>query len=141
MFMIRFRVNPNLNPNLSFIPNWSVIAMPIDEYIERPLRPSGWQAVKIINGIIACLKFGLSLLLMLVAMEFNPSLFLALVVGYLIGDYVFYDFNLDIEMGVHKPLFRQGGRVGSLIRRILCIPQTEVDLNANLDINVTYSDT
>ena len=49
---------------------------------------------------IGCsLRFGLGLMLMLVAMTENPLLFLALMVGYAIGEYLF----LDTEQRVTKP--------------------------------------
>jgi hypothetical protein len=45
-------------------------------------------------------------------MTFNPSLFLALVIGYLLGDYICCDFHLDLNMGVYKALYKDGGIAG-----------------------------
>jgi len=58
-------------------------------------RPAGWAVVKLLRSTVVAMRYLLSLMLMLVAMTFNPSLFLALVVGYLAGDYLCYDYRLD----------------------------------------------
>ena len=58
-------------------------------------RPAGWAAVKLLRATVAAVRYLLGLMMMLVAMTFNPSLFLALVVGYLAGDYLCYDYRLD----------------------------------------------
>ena len=36
-------------------------------------------------------------MLMLVAMSYNPMLFLALVIGYAIGDYIFFGLQLKLS--------------------------------------------
>ena len=61
-----------------------------------PLRPIGWTTVKMILGLLNAVKYAMSLFLMLVAMTFNPSLFLALFVGYWAGDMLFCDFELNL---------------------------------------------
>ena len=86
--------------------------------IEKIKRPMGWQAVKIVHGLLTGTRYGLSLLLMLVAMTFNPSLFLALVVGYIFGDYLCCDFHIDMKMGVYNT--PRGGLAGPFLQRLLC---------------------
>ena len=49
--------------------------------------------LRIIHSVLGAIHYGLSLLLMLVAMTFNSALFVALIIGYLIGDYIFYHLN------------------------------------------------
>ena len=46
--------------------------------------------LRLLHAVLSGLNYELALLLMLVAMTFNPSLFLALMTGYSIGDFVFY---------------------------------------------------
>ncbi len=82
--------------------------------------------VKIIHGILTATKYGLSLMLMFLAMTLNPSLFLALFVGHFCGDYLFGDMNLDIHMNCATPLFNNGGVVGTIIRWALCVPLEDV---------------
>ena len=49
--------------------------------------------LRIVHSVLGAIHYGLSLLLMLVAMTFNSALFVALIIGYLIGDYIFYHLN------------------------------------------------
>ena len=91
--------------------------------IEKIKRPVGWQAVKIIHGLLAGTSYGLSLLLMLVAMTYNPSLFLALFVGYIFGDYLCCDFHIDMKMGVYNT--PRGGLAGPFLQRLLCQKKNE----------------
>ena len=86
--------------------------------VEKVKRPIGWQVVKFIHGLLSGTRYGLSLLLMLVAMTFNPSLFLALFVGYIIGDYLCCDFHIDMKMGVYNT--PRGGLAGPFLQRLLC---------------------
>ena len=53
-------------------------------------QSSYFLKLRIAHAIIGGLLYGLALMLMLVAMTYNPSLFLALVVGFVIGDYLFF---------------------------------------------------
>lgn len=85
-----------------------------------PVRPRGWMTVKIIYSVICAIKYALALFLMLVAMTMNPSLFLALFVGYLLGDFIFCDYKLNSAMGYTKPLKDFGGAVRTLIEIALC---------------------
>ena len=57
-----------------------------DEFIEA----SRYLLLRLLHSIFSGLNYGMALMLMLVAMTFNPSLFLALVIGYSIGDFVFF---------------------------------------------------
>ena len=67
-------------------------------------RPRGWTTVKILFGLVSACKYGLTLMLMLVAMTMNPSLFLALFVGYLLGDLIFCDYKLNSLLGARRPI-------------------------------------
>jgi hypothetical protein len=46
---------------------------------------------RVVHAVVSAINYGFALLLMLVAMTYNPSLFLALVVGYGAGDMIFYN--------------------------------------------------
>ena len=46
--------------------------------------------MRLLHALLNALNYGLALMLMLVAMTFNPCLFLALVIGYGLGDYYFF---------------------------------------------------
>ena len=49
-----------------------------------------------VHSLIGTMHYGLSLLLMLVAMTFNSALFVALITGYFIGDLLFYHLNPSV---------------------------------------------
>ena len=51
---------------------------------------SRYLVLRVLHSVMAGVNYGIALLLMLIAMTFNPALFLALVVGYTIGDFVFF---------------------------------------------------
>ena len=91
---------------------------------ERSPRPVGWSSLKILHSLITGLNYGLSLMIMLIAMSFIPSLFLAIFIGGCIGEYVTCDFRLDLSMGLYSPLSRYSGLSGWIIRRVLCLPVT-----------------
>lgn len=46
--------------------------------------------LRLLHSIISGLNYGLALSLMLIAMTYNPSLLLALIVGYCVGDFMFF---------------------------------------------------
>ena len=46
--------------------------------------------LRLLHSILSGINYGIALTLMLIAMTFNPSLFLALVIGYSIGDFIFF---------------------------------------------------
>ena len=47
------------------------------------------QRLRIKHAVFQGLNYGMALMLMLVAMTYNPTLFLGLMIGYGIGDYIF----------------------------------------------------
>lgn len=57
---------------------------------EEKISVAKYWWFRLLHAVLSGLNYGLALLLMLVAMTFNPSLFLALMVGYSIGDFVFF---------------------------------------------------
>lgn len=92
--------------------------------IMKPLkRPVGWRSLKLIHSTVAGINYGLSLMLMLVAMTFIPSLFLALFIGSVLGEYVSCDHHIDLAMGAMKPRSHFGGFVERMIRFVLCVRQ------------------
>mmetsp|Transcript_15721 Transcript_15721/g.21595 ORF Transcript_15721/g.21595 Transcript_15721/m.21595 type:complete len:487 (+) Transcript_15721:50-1510(+) len=94
-------------------------------------RPKGWATVKILYGLLCACKFALTLFLMLIAMTLNPSLFLALFVGYLLGDFLFCDYKLNVLMGGHHPLQDHGGIVRKLLQMSLCVNSSQQSHEAN----------
>lgn len=46
--------------------------------------------LRLLHSVLSGLNYGLALLLMLVAMNYNPNLFIALITGYAIGDFIFF---------------------------------------------------
>ena len=48
------------------------------------------RILRLLHAILGGMSYGLAMLLMLVAMTYNPSLFLALVIGYTVGDFIFF---------------------------------------------------
>ena len=94
----------------------------------RLVRPNGWIVLKLLHGLMMGCQYGLSLLLMLVrfflfqycvddkvfaflklrtkqfqilqvAMSMNPSLILALCLGYAVGDVLLAEHNYDLQSG------------------------------------------
>lgn len=57
---------------------------------ERLLGPSNFLLLRLLHSVLSGYNYGVALVLMLIAMTFNPSLFLALVIGYALGDFIFY---------------------------------------------------
>lgn len=49
--------------------------------------------LRLTHSLISAASYGLALLLMLVSMTYNCGLFLALVIGYFIGDLLFFRYN------------------------------------------------
>lgn len=88
----------------------------------RARRPIGWHVVKTMHGLLTATKYTLSLFLMLTAMAMVPALMLALFVGYWVGDILFADFLIDMDMDACAPLFEEGGVVGLLLRWALLAP-------------------
>jgi hypothetical protein len=61
-----------------------------DAPAHKDISVTKYMWLRLLHAVLSGLNYGLALLLMLVAMTFNPSLFLALMTGYSIGDFVFY---------------------------------------------------
>jgi Ctr copper transporter family len=116
--MLKFLSNPNVYVAVSDMPSTPSSAQPT-------ARPTGWAVVKLLYATLSAVKYGLSLMLMLVAMSFIPSLFLALVVGYLIGTYCICDTDIDMNMNVGKDLWANGGVMGTVFRTCLCLGSHE----------------
>ena len=57
---------------------------------EKKLGPSNFLLLRLLHSVLSGYNYGVALILMLIAMTFNPSLFLALVIGYALGDFIFY---------------------------------------------------
>lgn len=57
---------------------------------EKKLGPSTYLLLRLLHSVLSGYNYGVALVLMLIAMTFNPSLFLALVIGYAFGDFIFY---------------------------------------------------
>jgi Ctr copper transporter family len=87
----------------------------------RRIRPYGWLAIKMVLSIISGIRYALFLMLMLVAMTFNTSLFIALLFGYLAGDYICCDFHVNIKMGAYNN--SEGGPLGPAMKSVLCISE------------------
>lgn len=54
---------------------------------------SPWKkkyGLRILHALLSGLNYGVALLLMLIAMTYNPGLFLALIFGYAVGDFLFF---------------------------------------------------
>ena len=66
-----------------------------DGQADKILRPGGWFLLKVAYGSVVACNYALSLMFVLIAITFNPSLFLALFVGYLIGGYICCELNID----------------------------------------------
>lgn len=62
------------------------------EFTSNPAKLSveKYFAFRLLHAVLSGLNYALALLLMLVAMTYNPGLFMALVIGYAIGDFLFF---------------------------------------------------
>jgi hypothetical protein len=93
-----------------------------------PSHSSWWISVlfvKTLRGLFTACRYALSLMLMLVAMTFNPGLFLALFVGYWFGDIVFCDVSINLKLKTYKHFYNATGRFMRGIHWALCIPTKE----------------
>jgi hypothetical protein len=66
---------------------------------------------RLTHAVMSGLSYCLALLLMLAAMTYNTSLFVALVLGYAIGDYLFYTRIASIGLG-HATRFKGAAMAG-----------------------------
>ncbi len=48
--------------------------------------------LRVLHGLVSGINYGFALLLMLIAMTYNPWLFVSLMIGYGIGDFIFYPY-------------------------------------------------
>ena len=55
--------------------------------------PSHYMLLRALHALASGFNYGVALLLMLVAMTYNPSLFLALMFGYALGDFIFFSWT------------------------------------------------
>ena len=46
--------------------------------------------LRLLHSVLSGLNYGLALLLMLLAMTYNPSIFISLISGYALGDFIFF---------------------------------------------------
>jgi hypothetical protein len=53
-------------------------------------QSSYFKKLRVAHAVLAGILYALGLMLMLVVMTYNPSLFLAVVVGFIIGDFIFF---------------------------------------------------
>ena len=73
-------------------------ASPTDD--TQPLAPTAAAAgaisderyfwLRLLHSVLSGLNYGLALFLMLMAMSYNPSIFVSLITGYAIGDFIFF---------------------------------------------------
>ena len=108
----------------------------------RSTRPFGWQITKLCMGLLSAMRYAMTLFLMLTAMTYNPSLFLALVVGFFIGDFMCCDFHVNMRMGVDNT--PSGGRMGPFIRSLICMKEIQLEddfipLIQNVDVITGHS--
>ncbi len=54
------------------------------------LSTQKYMALRVFHAFLSALNYGLALLLMLVAMTFNPNLLVALMFGYAVGDFLYF---------------------------------------------------
>jgi hypothetical protein len=74
----------------------SIDSMLIESRLLYGVNP---KLLKVYHSIAAGLQYGLALLLMLISMTYNSGLFLALMIGYGIGDFLFIDKILSSRKG------------------------------------------
>lgn len=110
--------------------------------VPRSRRPVRWQITKLCMGLLSAMRYAMTLFLMLTAMTYNPSLFLALVVGFFIGDFMCCDFHVNMRMGVDNT--PSGGRMGPFIRSLICMKEIQLEddfipLIQNVDVITGHS--
>ena len=63
----------------------------VDKLLENSTTISMSFKLRVAHAFVSAVNYGFALMLMLVAMTYNCSLFLALMVGYFLGDMIFYN--------------------------------------------------
>ena len=108
------------------------VVMVLEETTDRAVRatrPHRWQRTKLCMGLLSGTRYAMTLFLMLTAMTFNPVLFVALVFGFFMGDYLCCDFHVNMRMGVDNT--PGGGRFGPFICALLGIRRLDVDQDSS----------
>lgn len=54
------------------------------------LSSTRYMWLRLLHSLLSGLNYGLALLLMLLAMTYNPSIFISLISGYALGDFIFF---------------------------------------------------
>lgn len=103
-----------------------------DSQVKKMNRPTGWCGIKVINGVLAGLRYSLTLILMLVVMSFNPLLFMALLMGNFVGDFICCDFHINMKMGVYNT--PSGSLADNFVKKVLCIKQIAADFTPDLEM-------
>lgn len=67
----------------------------------------------LLHAFLGSVNYALALILMLVAMTYNPSLFMALVVGYFLGDIFFFRRSLMPKLGQYEAVNTRYGVAGN----------------------------
>lgn len=57
---------------------------------DNTMSTGKYLSIRLFHSLLSGMTYGWALLLMLVAMTYNPSLWLALVIGYSMGDFIFF---------------------------------------------------
>ena len=60
--------------------------------------PTQYILLRVLHSVLSGVNYGVALLLMLVAMTFNPSLLVALMFGYAVGDFMFFSLTRPASM-------------------------------------------
>lgn len=60
--------------------------------------PTQYILLRVLHAVLSGLNYGIALLLMLVAMTFNPSLLVALMFGYAVGDFMFFSWTRPVSV-------------------------------------------
>lgn len=63
------------------------------------LSAARYLLLRAVHSVLSGLNYGLALMLMLVAMTYNPTLFLMLMIGYALGDFIFFAKIRDRSQG------------------------------------------
>ena len=67
-----------------------------DDTVLLPPKSSGeisserYFWLRLAHSVLAGLNYGMALILMLIAMSYNPSIFVSLITGYALGDFIFF---------------------------------------------------
>ena len=79
--------NSKLNSEKQNFSSSQVVSAESSEQLKRLMM------LRLIHSFITATSYGVALLLMLVSMTYNRGLFLALIIGYFLGDLLFFRYN------------------------------------------------